>query len=108
MGADERILGGLAMRRDDALRILAEHRGELSGFSVASLSIFGSVARDEADANSDVDVLVEFSKPVGLFQFAELQQILEVMFGCRVDLVSRNALIPQLRDRILAEAIRAA
>ena len=57
------------MRRDEALRLLAAHREEIARFGVKSLAIFGSVARDEAGPDSDVDVLVEFSVPVGLSHF---------------------------------------
>ena len=97
------------MRRDDALRILAEHAAELrEQHAVASLSVFGSVARDEARPDSDVDLLVEFSKPVGLFAFGRLQDRLAAILGRRVDLATPAALHRRLRDRILSEAIRAA
>jgi predicted nucleotidyltransferase len=54
------------MKKGEVIRILKSHRKELEEhFFVSSLSLFGSVARDEASADSDVDLLVEFSKPVG-------------------------------------------
>lgn len=96
------------MRRDEALRILAEHREEIARYGVKSLALFGSVARDEARPDSDVDVLVEFEKPVGFFKFYDLQQYLESILGRRVDLVTRDGLHPRLKDRILGEVIRAA
>ena len=77
-------------------------------FSVASLSIFGSVARGEATETSDSDILVEFNGPVGLFAFIGLQQHLEELLGCKVDLVTPDALRQEMRERILKEAIRAA
>ena len=55
------------MKRDEVLKILADQRDTLKAFSVKSLSLFGSVARDEATEASDVDLLVEFDRPVGLF-----------------------------------------
>ena len=56
------------MKRDEVLKILADHRDELrQQFGVKSLALFGSVARDEATETSDVDLLVEFERPVGLF-----------------------------------------
>lgn len=73
-----------------------------------SLALFGSVARDQAALDSDVDLLVEFSKPVGLFEFLDLKERLEQILGRPVDLVTREALKPQLKDRILSEAVRAA
>ena len=54
------------MKRDIVIRVLKEKNAELSAqYGVKSLSLFGSVARDEATANSDVDLIVEFSRPVG-------------------------------------------
>jgi len=96
--------------RDDVLAILAKNRATLKEYSVKSLFIFGSVARNEATETSDVDVLVEFEqgKPVGLFLFIRLKQFLEGILGCPVDLATPEALREQMRDQILKEAIRAA
>jgi predicted nucleotidyltransferase len=96
------------MRRDEALAILAAHKDDLKSHHVRSLSIFGSVARDEARPDSDVDCLVEFDKPVGLFAFIGLKLYLEEILGTKVDLAEPEALRPKMRDRILSEAIRAA
>ncbi len=96
------------MRRDEALTILAAHKAELRQHHVRSLSIFGSVARDEAGPDSDVDALVEFDQPVGLFAFLGLKEYLEQILGRPVDLATPEALHHRLRDRILREAIRAA
>jgi predicted nucleotidyltransferase len=73
-----------------------------------TLSVFGSVARGEARPESDVDLLVEFSAPVGLFEFVRLRRFLEEILGARVDLVTPDALKPQLKQAVLREAIRAA
>ncbi len=99
------------MNRQAALEILAEHRGELArDFGVVSLGVFGSVARDEAGPDSDVDVLVELAQQahVGLFGFVRLKRRLEDLLGCSVDLVTPDALRPQLRERILGELVLAA
>ncbi len=97
------------MRRDQALKILAEHRETLhSSYGVDTLSVFGSVARDEAGEGSDVDILVTFDRSPGMFQFLRMKEYLENILSCRVDLVTRNALKQQLSERILKEAIRAA
>lgn len=96
------------MKRADALRILSENRERLREFSVKSLAIFGSVARDEANDASDIDILVDFDKPVGLFNFLNLQRYLGEILGCRVDLATRAALRKEFRDEILREAINAA
>lgn len=96
------------MRRDEVLAILSAHRAELHALGVKSLSVFGSVARDEAGPESDVDLLVEFDRPVGYFHLFDVQDYLEKLLGRRVDLVTPDALRRQLRGRILREAIRAA
>jgi predicted nucleotidyltransferase len=97
------------MKKSDVIRILKNQSKELEeNFNVASLSLFGSVARDEANVDSDVDLLVEFSKPVGLFQFIELQQRLEELLNCKVDLGTPRSLKPRIKDQVLQEAIRVA
>lgn len=94
------------LRREEALAILSSHRAALKeDFGVKSLAIFGSVARDEARADSDVDILVEFDQRVGLFEFSRLQRHLGDLLGHPVDLATLNALRPEMRDQILAEAI---
>ncbi len=99
---------GTALRWDGILRALRESRELLQGFGVARLSLFGSFARDEGRDESDVDLLVEFDRPIELFEFARLQRQLGELLGHRVDLVTPAALKPQLRDRILREAVVAA
>ncbi len=93
------------MRRDDVLSILRSHRAELDELGVGSLALFGSVARDEATERSDVDLLVDFKKPTGLFGFVGLRLRLEELLGHRVDLVPRDGIKPRLRDAILGEAL---
>jgi predicted nucleotidyltransferase len=93
---------------DEALTLLRAHLAELQELGIGSLSLFGSVVRDEAGAESDVDLLIEFSKPVGLFEFLDAKSYLEAILGASVDLVTEDALKPQLRDEILAEAVRVA
>jgi uncharacterized protein len=97
------------MRRDDAIAILQAHRGDLQRFHVKSIAIFGSVARNEARPDSDVDLLVDFDgSPVSLFDFVELREYLQDILGRPVDLVQRGAVKRQLRERIYGEAIDAA
>ena len=87
---------------------LAQHREELVALGVSSLAVFGSVARGEDRGDSDVDLLVEFSRPIGLFHFAEVTLWLEDLLGRPVDLVMPDALKPRIRERVLGEAVRAA
>ena len=96
------------MSLDEVKKKLGGDRKELDRFGVKSLSIFGSFARGQAGAASDVDLLVEFSIPVGLFEFIRLKNHLERLLGLRVDLVTPDALKESLREAILKEAIRAA
>ena len=88
--------------------ILTVHLGELRELGVASLAVFGSTARGEAGPESDIDLLVAFDRPIGLFHFAHVTLSLESMLGRPVDLVMANALNPPMRERVLAEAVRAA
>ena len=93
------------MRRDELLHLLGRHRTEVEQLGVKSLAFFGSVARNEAHENSDVDILVEFTEPPGFVRFMDLKFFLEDLLGCRVDLVTREALKPRLRTRVDKEAI---
>ena len=74
-------------------------------FSVKALSIFGSIARDEAADGSDVDVLVAFDKKAGFDTFMDLKFHLEELLQAPVDLVTDKALRPQLRKAIEQEMI---
>lgn len=73
---------------------------------IGSLGIFGSVARGSASAKSDLDVLVEFERPLGLSEFLALEDALSVLVDRRVDLVTRDALKPYIGSRVLDEAVR--
>jgi predicted nucleotidyltransferase len=100
--------GALKMlSRQTAIETLLTHQQQIQAFSVKTLFLFGSVARDEAGADSDVDLLVEFEKPVGLFTFIELKDYLEEILNCSVDLGTPQSLRPYLKDIVLREAVRA-
>ncbi|ACZ39782.1 nucleotidyltransferase family protein [Sphaerobacter thermophilus] len=96
------------MRRDEVLAILTAHQDEIRAFGVRSLSLFGSVARDEAGPESDIDLLVEFDRPTGLFGLIRLKNFLSELLGRPVDLVTPDGLSDHVRDDALREAIRAA
>ncbi len=95
------------MKRDEVLAIVATHREQLQKMGVKSLQLFGSVARDEAGPDSDVDFLVEFDQPVGLFEFIEVRLYLEDILGCSVDMGTVKALREHLREPVLTDVIRA-
>jgi len=83
--------------------------GTTSGDSAsAPLLIFGSVARDEARPDSDLDLIAEFDRPVGYLGLARVQHELERLVGCSVDLATPGMIRPEYRERILGEAVRAA
>ena len=73
---------------------------------VLKSSLFGSVARGEADEKSDVDVLIEFPKDKNLFDLIDLEQKLEVVLGRKVDVLTYRSVHHLLRDIILKEQIR--
>ncbi len=94
------------MRQNEAIRLLNGHRSELAEkYGVRKLSLFGSVARDEASGASDVDLLVEFNRPMGLFGLFDLQDHLEQLLGCSVDVGTPDSLKPHIRSAVLAESI---
>lgn len=95
------------MTRDEVLRLLSAHQDEIKQLGVKSLAIFGSVSRNEAGGSSDIDLLVEFDKPVGLFKFIEVKQYLESILGREVDLGTLDALKSRIRPAVLKEAVRA-
>lgn len=76
-------------------------------YNVKVIGLFGSFVRGEQKKGSDIDLLVEFREPIGLFKFLELEEHLSEVLGRKVDLVSRKALKPRIGKRILAEAIYA-
>ena len=94
------------MNRDEVLSTVIKHQEVLKELGVKSLDLFGSVARDEANSESDIDFLVEFSRPIGLFQFSKVRLYLENILECSVDLGTRKALRQHLREPVLKDAIR--
>jgi len=86
--------------------ILRLHKGELrERFKVKAIGVFGSYVRGMQRSGSDVDVLVEFEEPVGLFDFMDLEEYLSGLLGVKVDLVSKKALKPHIGEHILREVV---
>lgn len=75
-------------------------------FKVKEIGVFGSYVRGEESEESDIDILVEFSEPIG-WEFIDLLEFLEKILGRKVDLVTMRALKPQLKDKILKEVVYA-
>ena len=94
------------MTRDETLNLLREHKATLSKrFGVAALTLFGSVARNQASADSDVDILVRFNGPTTSKNYFGTQFYLEDLIGRPVDLVTDNALRPELRPYVERETV---
>lgn len=94
------------MNRTTTLRLLKQEKAHLAReFGVADLALFGSVARDEAREDSDVDILVKFNGPATSKRYFGVQFYLEDLLGCPIDLVTDKALRPELRPGIEHEAV---
>ena len=89
--------GRLTEKRNEILGIAARH----GAFNVR---VFGSVARGEADKDSDIDFLVEMLPGRSLLDLGGLQYELEAALGCRVDVVTERGLKARIRDRVVREA----
>ena len=96
----------LMMKRDYVISLVQSHRIQLQQLGVKSLDLFGSVARDEARPDSDVDFLVAFNKPGGFFQLFRVRHYLEDLLNCKVDLGTEDALREHLREPIFKDATR--
>lgn len=94
------------MNKADAFKHLQAHKGHLQReFGVTDLAVFGSVARGDATATSDIDILVHFEGPAISRRYFGVQFYLEDLLGCPVDLVTDKALRPELRPFIEREAV---
>jgi predicted nucleotidyltransferase len=91
-------LNDILSRRDEILRIAARHGAH-------DVRVFGSVVRGEAAADSDVDFLVRLDDDRSLIDHVALMQDLEDFFGCKIDVVTEEALHRLVRDHVLAEAV---
>ena len=96
------------MTRDEARRGIERLRPELHVLGVRSVSIFGSVLRDEAQETSDLDLVAEFEPPHTADQYFETLFLIEDALGVSVDLAEPHTLHPSIRSCVLAEALRVA
>lgn len=89
-------------------RLIDQHRDEVVAiadhYGARNVRLFGSVARGDADAESDIDLLVDLEPGRSLFDLGGLQMDLQELLGCRVDVVTEAGLRPRLRERVLREA----
>lgn len=90
----------------DPIQALKEYLPELyTQYPISRIGVFGSFARGEADMESDIDLLVSFSKPVTLFKFVDIKLDLEERLQRKVDLVTVDALKSRIKDKILSEVV---
>lgn len=94
--------------RDELLDLLRSVKSDLTArYKVRSIGVFGSFARKEARADSDVDILVDFTEGADLFDLVELSCYLEEKIGRHVDLATPRALRPEIRDGIFRDVVYA-
>lgn len=96
------------MKAEDVLSILRRYEGDLRARGVRRAALFGSVARGDSRAGSDIDITVEIEPdaPIGVFEYSELKKYIASLFDDPVDVVSRDHLKPFIRPAI-ADAIYA-
>lgn len=93
-------------RLPEIKRALKEHKPLLEKrFKVKEIGIFGSYLRGRQRETSDLDLLVEFSEPIGLFDFLRLEDLLAKRIGVKVDLVMKDALKPRIKEKVIKEAL---
>ena len=92
------VFDSLQSKRDEVLRLATLH-------GARNLRVFGSIARGDAGAMSDVDLLVDMEPGRSLLDMGGLLMDLQDLLGCDVDIVTENGLRPRVRDRVLNEAV---
>jgi predicted nucleotidyltransferase len=93
------------MKTEEVIQILRYHKADLTKkYPLKSLALFGSYARNEQTESSDIDVMVEFSEPVGM-EFIDLLIDLEHIFKRKIDLISRKGIKPHYLPYIEEDAI---
>ncbi len=92
------------MGSDEIKKILRDYKSVLEDkYHVHTLGIFGSYIHNEQSDDSDLDILVDFTAPISLFEFIDMEEELSELLNAKVELVSRNALKPYIGRRILSE-----
>jgi predicted nucleotidyltransferase len=94
------------MEKEDILKKLKEIKPQLEAdYGISELGLFGSYSRGDYTNESDIDILVEYSRVISLFKVVDIINYLQEIFNKKVDLVSRKDLKELLRPRILSEVI---
>ncbi|MBR1424367.1 nucleotidyltransferase family protein [bacterium] len=91
---------------DEIKKILQENKDYFKErYFVEKFLLFGSYAKNQQTSDSDIDLLVSFTKPVDMFDFIDLQDYLIRLFDKKIDLGTLNSLKTFIKDRVLKEAI---
>jgi hypothetical protein len=91
---------------EDIKNILKAHKKELQEkYHVKDIALFGSYVKGKQTPDSDIDILVEFEKPITLIQFLKLENYLSELLGLKVDLVVKKSLKPYIKKQVLKEAL---
>lgn len=94
------------MNKEDIKNKLNKNKALLQDkYHIKKLGLFGSVARGEQKKQSDIDILVEFSEPIGFFDFIRLENFLSELLDGKVDLVSKKSVKPFLQKYIQKDLI---
>ncbi len=97
-------LGAEEMNKTLISEKLTQYSEQFKGYGVNRIGVFGSFVREEETQESDIDILVEFEKGLKTFDnYMDLKFFLEELFGTSIDLVTAEALKPQLKEQILKE-----
>ncbi|MEF3168143.1 MAG: nucleotidyltransferase family protein [Deltaproteobacteria bacterium] len=90
--------------KEHIMSLLQEHQSQIKNLGVRRLGLFGSFVREQQDANSDIDVLVDFDAGYKTFDnFMQLAFFLEELFGRQVELITPEALSPYIGPHIMRE-----
>jgi len=93
------------MHRDEAIAKLKQHEAELRGLGIEHLYLFGSTARGEARADSDVDLFFDHPEgSLGLYELMDVKDAAARILGCKADIMTRRSLHRALREEIEASA----
>lgn len=91
---------------DEIKNILDKHREELKGkYKITEIGVFGSYVRGEQRNRSDVDLLAQFGEPISLLELVGAENYISDLLRMKVDLVPKEDVRPELKDRILKEVV---
>lgn len=92
--------------KEEILKILEEELPLLrQKYGISKIGLFGSYSRGDQDAESDIDLLVQFERPIGFFKFVAIEEYLKEKLGGKVELVTEDALKQVIRPYVMKEVV---